>query len=92
MIFGANFISSSKSVQLFGIGNLWKKVKSWFGYGLHVIADTRYEIPVASKVTRASVSEARELVRMIGDLFGASPELAQRCRGFSADGGLDSGP
>ena len=23
-------------------GNLWRKVKSWFGYGLHVIADTRY--------------------------------------------------
>ncbi len=25
-------------------GNLWTKVKSWFGFGLH--ADTKYEIPV----------------------------------------------
>jgi hypothetical protein len=32
-------------------GNLWKKVKSWFGYGLHLIADTLYEIPVAFSVT-----------------------------------------
>ena len=32
-------------------GNLWKKVKSWFGYGLHLIADTLYEIPVAFRLT-----------------------------------------
>ena len=25
-------------------GKVWKKVKSWFGYGLHLIADTSYEI------------------------------------------------
>ena len=25
----------------------WTKIKSWFGYGVHLIADTQYEIPVA---------------------------------------------
>lgn len=25
-------------------GNTWKKVKSWFGYGLHLIADTHYVV------------------------------------------------
>ena len=39
-------------------GAIWKKVKSWFGYGLHLIADTHYEVPVAFEVTRASGSEA----------------------------------
>ena len=72
-------------------GKRWKKIKSWFGYRLHVIADTRYEIPVALSVTRASVSEAGELDRMADALFAQDTELAQRCRYFTADRGLDSG-
>ena len=28
-------------------GKPWKKIKSWFGYGVHLIADTQYEIPAA---------------------------------------------
>ena len=32
-------------------GTPWKKVKNWFGYGLHLIADTHYEIPVAFHLT-----------------------------------------
>ena len=38
-------------------GKSWTKIKSWFGYGIHVIADTHYEIPLAIKVTPASTSE-----------------------------------
>ena len=69
----------------------WKKIKSWFGYGLHIIADTKYEIPVALSVTRASVSEVVEMDRMIEGLFTRDPGLAERCRYLSADRGLDSG-
>jgi hypothetical protein len=72
-------------------GNLWKKVKSWFGYGLHLIADTVYEIPVAFSVTAASASESVELGSLIQNSFEQSPALAQRCEDFSADRGLDSG-
>lgn len=72
-------------------GKTWRKIKRWFGYGLHIIADTRYELPVAVSVTRASVSEVRELDRMTGLLFGKDPELKNRCRYFTADRGLDSG-
>ena len=33
----------------------WKKVKNWFGYyGLHLIADNHYEIPVAFHLTPVS--------------------------------------
>ena len=73
-------------------GAVWKQVKSWFGYGLHLIADTDYEVPVAFEVTRASVSEARVLPEMLGALFGKAPEVAERCDDFSADRGLDGGP
>lgn len=72
-------------------GQEWQTVKSWFGYGLHLIADTHYEIPVAFSVTPASASEVRELDGLLDELFEQSPALAQRCRDFSADRGLDSG-
>ena len=73
-------------------GKLWRKVKTWFGYRVHLIADTRYEIPVACEVTRASRSEVKQLETMTEELFEETPELAKRCRDFSADRGLDSGP
>ena len=59
-------------------------MKSWFGYGLH--AGTKYEIPVAFSVTQASRAETKELN---GDKL-ETPLL--RCKDFSADRGLDSGP
>ena len=66
--------------------------KVWFGYRIHLIADTAYELPVAWKVTPASVSEVKILEGMLPALFREEPELAARCRDFSADRGLDSGP
>jgi hypothetical protein len=72
-------------------GKLWTKIKSWFGYGLHVIADTQYEIPVAVHVTPASVSEQTELRSMIKETFEETPQLGERCDDFVADRGLDSG-
>ena len=71
-------------------GKAWNKVKSWFGYGLHLIADTEYEIPLAFHLTPASHAESRELNAMLGELFEQTPELGERCRDFSADRGLDS--
>jgi len=70
-------------------GKAWKTLKRWFGYGLHLIADTRCEIPVAFAVTPASVSEQPTLRAMIRATFSETPELAQRCKDFSADRGLD---
>lgn len=68
----------------------WKKLKTWFGYGLHLIADTHYEIPVAFEVTPASVSEQPTLRALIRATFSETPQLAERGRDFSADRGLDS--
>ena len=55
-------------------GKVWKKVKSWFGYGLHPIADTHYEVPVAFEVTRASRTETKMLPEMLETLFARAPE------------------
>lgn len=72
-------------------GQIWKKVKSWFGYSVHVMADTRYEIPVAFHLTPASHSEQVELRAMIAEVFQETPALADRCEDFAADRGLDCG-
>jgi hypothetical protein len=69
-------------------GKLWKKIKTRFGYGVHLIADTQYE--VAMHLTPASHSEQVERRVMLQETFAAPPELAERCRDFSADRGLDS--
>lgn len=71
-------------------GKAWRKIKRWFGYGLHLIADTHYEIPVAFALTPASVSEQPTLRALIRATFAETPQLAERCRDFSADRGLDS--
>ena len=55
-----------------------------------VVADAKYEIPVAFSVAQASRAETKELD---GDkLFEETPLLAERCKDFSADRGLDGGP
>lgn len=71
-------------------GKMWSKVKSWFGYTVHVIADTQYEIPLSIEVTPASHHESPVLRQMINKLYKETPELASRCADFSADRGLDA--
>ena len=73
-------------------GKAWKKVKRWFGYRLHLVADVEHELPVWFEVTRASRSEHKALAEGLDGLFGAEPGLARRCADFVADRGLDSGP
>jgi hypothetical protein len=46
-------------------GKPWEKVTKWFGYQLHLIVDSDYEIPVAYEVMKASTSEVTRLVPMV---------------------------
>ena len=68
------------------------RTRIWFGYRLHLIADTVHELPIAFEVTRASTSESVILPKMINKLFSEDSDLKERCNDFSADRGLDSGP
>ena len=72
-------------------GKAWTKVKAWFGYGLHLVADVRHEIPVAVAVSKASAAEQPQLAGLPDQLAEREPELLERCRDFSADRGYDSG-
>jgi hypothetical protein len=70
-------------------GTLWQKVKSWFGYKLHLVVDAEYELPVAFEVTRASCSEVSEAHRLVERLEQRHPQVLNECEVFLADRGLD---
>ena len=64
-------------------------VKVWFGYTVHLIADTKYELPVFFKVTKASESEVVTLHGMIDEIAEKRPEILKKCEYFSGDKGYD---
>ncbi len=70
-------------------GTPWEKTISWFGYRLHLIVDSTYELPIHYRVTKASNSEIIEAHGMIDDLASAHPRLMNRCTELSADRGYD---
>jgi len=70
-------------------GSLWKKVKHWFGYKLHLVVDAKYELPVGWQVTRASVSEVPQGKKLIKRLKDRHPGIIGRCEHLTADKGLD---
>lgn len=70
-------------------GRMWQKLKSWFGYKLHLIADTTYELPVAFCVTRASRNEMPEGRKLVKSLKEKHPGIIGRCEYLMADKGLD---
>ena len=72
-------------------GKIWKKIKTWFGYTLYLIADTQYEIPVSFSITPTSVSENVELEKLIKKTMKETLSLPERCQDFCADRGLDRG-
>lgn len=41
-------------------GKTWKKTVAWFGFKLHLIVDSIYELPLAYDVTAASASDVKE--------------------------------
>ncbi len=71
---------------------VWTKVKTWFGYTLHLIADTTYEIPVTAALTKASAPEGKAIDGMLPEMFEETPDLTQRYRDMGADRGYDNGP
>jgi Transposase DDE domain/Transposase domain (DUF772) len=69
-------------------GSLWQKVVSWFGYKLHLVVDTTYELPVGYKVTKANASDMDEMLPMVSDVRGKYFKNAIET--ISADRGYDS--
>lgn len=72
-------------------GKPWEKLKRWFGYQLHLIVDSTYELPVAFEVMPASASETTRLIPMVDRLQKSHPDIVDDCSDLTADKGLDCG-
>ena len=71
-------------------GKAWEKVKSWFGFRLHLIVDADAELPVGYEVTKASISEQPVMTKLFVELKETHPELLERCDHAMFDKGYDS--
>lgn len=70
-------------------GTAWEKVVKWFGYKLHLIVDSNYELPIAYSLTKASEPDINEAHRMIEILDEERPEILETCETMEADRGYD---
>jgi len=70
-------------------GTAWEKIVKWFGYKLHLIVDSNYELPVAYSVTKASEPDINEAHRMIDNFREERPEILEKCETMEADRGYD---
>ena len=66
------------------------KTKKWFGFRLHLLSDTTYELPIDYEVTKASNSEVKETEKLLEKIKEQYPEKLEKCRYFMADKGYDS--
>jgi len=70
-------------------GNITEKVKKWFGFTLHMIADLRYELPVEWTVLPASANEMPVAHKLIDRMEEKQPERLKACEYFCGDKGYD---
>lgn len=71
-------------------GTKWERTSRWFGYKLHLMVDTTYELPLAFDVARASSSDMNNLMPLLEQLADKHPEVAEAAEELSADKGYDS--
>ena len=70
-------------------GKLREEVTKWFGYKGHLLVDTRYELPLARRVTKASRPDSEKLMEMIKEFKKRHPEMNPST--LSADKAYDDG-
>jgi len=73
-------------------GNAWEKIKSWFGFRIHLIVDADYELPVAYEVTKASTGEQPVMRELFLDLKKKHPKIVENCEHAMGDKGYDGTP
>jgi len=71
-------------------GKAWEKVKSWFGFRVHLVVDADAELPVGYAVTKASIGEQPVMDELFVELQKTHPELIERCDHAMFDKGYDS--
>ncbi len=58
-----------------GDGTMWEKIISWFGYKLHLLVDTTYELPISYEVTKASKPDIEQLIPLVEKAKSAHPDI-----------------
>jgi len=71
-------------------GSLWEKVVKWFGYKIHLLVDTKYEIPIGCRVTRASESDTKQLLPMVKEVKEKHLQIYRDMDTAATDKGYDS--
>jgi len=71
-------------------GTAWEKVKRWFGYKIHLIIDTVYELPLGYAVTQASANDGPHLLPLVETLAVDHPDVAQQAKTLAADMAYDA--
>jgi hypothetical protein len=71
-------------------GSIWEKLVSWFGYKMHLLVDTTYELPVGYKVTKASRPDIEEMLPMVKEAKDKHFQVVIET--LAGDKAYDSGP
>lgn len=71
-------------------GTYWEKIVKWFGYKIHLLVDSRYELPIGYEVTRASASDNPSLLPLVSSCAQKHPAIIERAEELEADKGYDS--
>jgi hypothetical protein len=71
-------------------GTLWEKVVKWFGYKIHLLVDTKYEMPIGYRVTRASESDTKQLLPMVKEVKEKHLQIYKGMDTAATDKGYDS--
>lgn len=71
-------------------GTAWEKVIKWFGYKLHLVVDSVYELPLAFSLTKASRGDSPELLPLVEQLEEHHAEVASRVEEMACDKAYDS--
>jgi len=70
-------------------GKPWEKIVKWFGYKLHLVVDATYELPIAYKVTKASVPDVKEGHVLLEEMEKRQPEILGTAETLAGDRGYD---
>lgn len=71
-------------------GTAWEKTTWYFGFKLHLLVDSRYEIPLAYRVTTARPHDLPEGKQLMKAYAETNPDRYKACEILTADRGYDS--
>jgi len=70
-------------------GTVEELLYEWFGFKLHLVVDTKYQLPVAFKVTQGLEADTAHLEPLLNEWQKSQPELSSRTDTVAADKAYD---